>query len=159
MLDESRKKTKSAHKFRATLIALLLVCVTTAASVWALLLPPDNSRVVIGDTHYRVEVVDDEVGRSKGLSGRYRLDDGSGMLFVFDESDTYGFWMRDMNFSIDIIWVSDDFEIVHIETEVSPDTYPEVFYPSEPARYVLEINAGDVDRHRIKTGEFAVIDL
>ncbi len=68
------------------------------------------------------------------------------MLFVFPKEDRYGFWMKDMLTSIDIIWLSDTGSILGIEASASPATYPNVFYPPEPVRYVLETRAGEAAR-------------
>ena len=80
--------------------------------------------------------------RAQGLSGRSGLTDDEGMLFIFDYDARHGFWMKDMLFALDIIWLDADMNVVHAETDVSPDTYPRSFVPTVPARYVLEINAG-----------------
>ena len=63
------------------------------------------------------------------------------MLFVFDKPDTYGFWMKDMRFPIDIIWISGD-KVIYVLSEVHPDSYPNLFKPPIPVDKVLEINAG-----------------
>lgn len=98
--------------------------------------------LIEGGHRLNLEVVDTERERTRGLSGRESLGKNAGMLFVFPVSNTYGFWMKDMNFSIDIVWLDENFEIVYIKEEVSPETYPESFRPDTPARYVLEVNAG-----------------
>jgi uncharacterized membrane protein (UPF0127 family) len=82
----------------------------------------------------------------RGLSGRASLAEGSGLLFVFDRADTYQFWMPDMHFAIDIIWIGEDKRIVDISEGVTPESYPTLFRPRLPARYVLEVNAGDTHR-------------
>jgi uncharacterized membrane protein (UPF0127 family) len=64
------------------------------------------------------------------------------MLFVFPKADTYGFWMKDMQVPIDIIWLSDQGRILGIEDSIAPSTYPTTFYPPSPVRYVLEVRAG-----------------
>lgn len=91
--------------------------------------------------------------REQGLSGLTGLPENHGLLFVFDTPGDYGIWMKDMNFSIDILWLSKDFKVVHIEDRVSPGTYPTVFYPDEPAQYVLEANAGWAESAGIVTGD------
>ena len=63
------------------------------------------------------------------------------MLFIFERSGRYGFWMKEMRFAIDIVWIGEDLRIVHIAADVTPETYPEVFKPPEAARYVLEMPA------------------
>ena len=65
------------------------------------------------------------------------------MLFVFPTADRYGFWMKDMLASIDIIWLRSDGTIIEIEEGVSPETYPTPFYPPERVSYVLETRTGE----------------
>ena len=74
------------------------------------------------------------------------------MLFVFDKSGFYPFWMKEMNFSIDIVWIGDNWEIIGVAENLNPDSYPQTFSPSQPVWLVLEVNAGWVKRHNIKTG-------
>ncbi|OGC83275.1 hypothetical protein A3D68_00990 [Candidatus Adlerbacteria bacterium RIFCSPHIGHO2_02_FULL_52_17] len=73
-------------------------------------------------------------------------------MFVFDTEGEWGIWMKDMNFPIDIIWVGQDGTVVTVAKDVSPDTYPQAFYPSVPARFVLEVPAGFVAAHDIDEG-------
>jgi uncharacterized membrane protein (UPF0127 family) len=89
------------------------------------------------------EVVASPDARAQGLSGRTDVPHGYGMLFVFDQPDRYGFWMKDMLVAIDIIWLASDGTIVGIEESVSPSTYPTPFYPSQPVKLVLETRAGE----------------
>ena len=98
--------------------------------------------IQIGDATLRVEVADTDQKRVQGLSGRPSLAKNEGILFVFEEPGRYGFWMKDMNFSIDIIWIGQDKKVVEIMNTIVPETFPEVFYSKEPIQYVLEVNAG-----------------
>lgn len=88
------------------------------------------------------EIADTEAERMQGLSGRSTVPQ-DGLLFVFPEPGTYGFWMKDMLISIDMIWIAEDGSIVAIDEAVSPDTYPNLYRPPVPVRYVLETEAGD----------------
>ncbi len=92
---------------------------------------------------FTFEVVASPGARAQGLSGRTEVLPGHGMLFVFDRPDRYGFWMKDMIISIDIIWLADDGTIIGIEEDVSPDTYPTAFYAPRPVRLVLETRVGE----------------
>lgn len=112
-----------------------------------------KTNVSVGGNVFSVEVADTSRLLEKGLSGHEPLAPNSGMLFVFKTSDKYGFWMKDMLFSLDIIWISQDFKVVHIEKNLSSETYPKIFYPSAPSLYVLEVSAGIVDLLKIKTGD------
>lgn len=109
-------------------------------------------RVTIGDAMVLIEVVDTPASMSRGLSERESLDENAGMLFVYEEAGLYHFWMLNMNFSIDIIWVGKDNTILDITHDLSPDTYPETFTSLGPAQYVLEVNAGWVQRNNVAIG-------
>jgi uncharacterized membrane protein (UPF0127 family) len=91
--------------------------------------------------------------REKGLSGRAELGRDEGMLFVFEKSGYYGFWMKDMNFSIDIVWISEDKEVVDISEDLAPETYPDISYPREEVKYVLELPAGYIESHNVSLGD------
>lgn len=104
-----------------------------------------------------VEIADTPSARMQGLSGRTGLDEGEGMLFVFDQPGRYGFWMKDMTFPIDIVWISQDGYVVHMEKNVSPDTYfkqdpPQTFVNTPNALYVLELGAGEAEKHGLYLG-------
>lgn len=75
------------------------------------------------------------------------------MLFVFDRPDRYGFWMRDMHFAIDIVWIDNNWRIVDITHELTPESYPNTFAPSAPALYALEVPAGSALRYSWKVGD------
>jgi uncharacterized membrane protein (UPF0127 family) len=109
--------------------------------------------VSLGGTHYNVEVADTTYLQEKGLSGHAPLSENEGMLFIFNKPDTYGFWMKDMLFPLDIIWIGADMHVVHIENSLAPETYPTVYYPQSPALYVLEVSAGEAQKHNIKIGD------
>jgi uncharacterized membrane protein (UPF0127 family) len=91
--------------------------------------------------------------QQQGLSDVPFLASTTGMLFVFDTPDDYGFWMKDMRFPLDIIWLDQSFKIIHIEYSLSPSTYPQVFYPGSPAKYVIEVNAGFVKEFSLSEGQ------
>ena len=108
--------------------------------------------IKINDTSIKVEVVDTPETRTMGLSGRETLPEGTGMLFIFDSPVQDGFWMKDMRFAIDIVWIDEESRIVDIEHKVTPETFPQVFYPNQPVKYVLELPAGYTDQHQINVG-------
>lgn len=117
------------------------------------LLRPGVPVMHIDDIPIRVEIADSMMERTTGLSGREKLESVNGLLFVFPEADFHAIWMKDMRFPIDIIWISEDLRVVDIDRNVSPDTYPELFRPQEPAMYVLETNARYVDTFGIQVGD------
>lgn len=93
--------------------------------------------------------------RSQGLSGRHSLREDEGLLFVFDKPGQYGFWMKEMNFPIDIIWLDESKRIIYIKKDARPELYPEVYGPTTDAKYVLEVVAGFSDKHNVKEGDRA----
>lgn len=113
---------------------------------------PGSATLFFGETELNLEVVATNETRTQGLSGREVLKQNTGMLFVFDESGTYGFWMKDMRFPLDIIWLDEQGVVVHIEYNVAPETYPSVLTPNEKALYVLEVNAGVASESHIEKG-------
>ncbi|MBI5003750.1 DUF192 domain-containing protein [Candidatus Kaiserbacteria bacterium] len=109
--------------------------------------------VRIAGRNISVEAVDTPEGRQQGLSGRPDLAPDAGMLFIFEKDDYHAFWMKDMRFSIDIVWISADGQVVSIASNVSPKTYPHSFQPKAPARYVLELPAGFSNKYRLEEGD------
>jgi uncharacterized membrane protein (UPF0127 family) len=112
--------------------------------------------VVIGSVTIPVEVVSTAADIDKGLSGRKSLEASQGMLFLFDHSALFKFWMRGMRFSIDILWINEEYMIVDISENLPqvPFLKRPVFYsPSVPARYVLEVNASFSRAHGIRPGD------
>ncbi|MFA6408479.1 MAG: DUF192 domain-containing protein [Candidatus Paceibacterota bacterium] len=121
--------------------------------------PPATSLLptaTFGGVSLRIELATTTADRDLGLGGRDSVPDNYGMLFVFPKDDLYGFWMKDMLVPIDIFWLAPDVKgqigVVSMETGVATSSYPDVFYPSTPARYVLETYAGFARDHSIATG-------
>ena len=100
---------------------------------------------------YKVVVSHTDEMRQQGLSNTLTMPH-DGMLFVFPEEEFAGFWMEDMNYSIDIVWMDADSKIIDITKDISPKTYPKVFYPTAPVKYVLEFPGGFADSIGIQVG-------
>jgi len=112
-----------------------------------------QTTIQIGGVPVTVDVATTTADREQGLSGRTSLPQGRGMLFIFSQEGLWGFWMKDMHFSIDILWIDASGRVVTVEQLVSPSTYPETtFYPSSPARYVLEVPAGFAQLNGVEIG-------
>ena len=99
-----------------------------------------------------IEIADTPAKRTQGLSGVVSLPENNGMLFVFDESHIPAFWMYDMNFALDFIWIHNN-TVVDI-TENVPPPAPNAtkqqlptYSPNAPVNMVLELNAGWVARN------------
>ena len=108
--------------------------------------------VFIGKKIFKAEVVESEHKMQKGLGGRDKLCENCGMLFSFPKDGKYAFWMKDMQFSLDILWILDH-KIVHIEKNVQP-SFEGILSPVEDADNVLEINAGIIDKAGLNVDVF-----
>lgn len=100
----------------------------------------------------KLERVSSPEALAQGLSGRQSLGEDQGMLFIFEQPGEHCFWMKEMNFPLDIIWLNENKQVITIKENVHPDTYPERFCPNKLAKYVIEVNAGIADRALISEG-------
>lgn len=119
-------------------------------AVWSVVRTDKGNFVTIGGNKFKVELSDTAEKRQKGLGERENICKSCGMLFVFPEPGNYSFWMKDMKFPLDIIWVSNG-KIMYIAKNISPG-FKGIINPSLPADKVLEINAGLCDKYGIKEG-------
>ena len=113
----------------------------------------EKSTVILGGKEFFVDLADTNLKRQKGLSESSPLLDNQGMFFIFESSGTHGFWMKDMLYSIDIIWIDQNMQITHIEKSAGPNSYPKTFYPNNPSMYVLEISSGQSEILGLKIGD------
>ncbi|HMA78603.1 MAG TPA: DUF192 domain-containing protein [Candidatus Paceibacterota bacterium] len=113
----------------------------------------------VSEAFISVTISDEPHEWRQGLSGTRNLDDQTGMLFVFDSEDRYGMWMKDMNYPLDILWIDNDFTVVHVEENVSPESYPKVFSSPVPARFVLEVPAYTIESFKLQVGDDAFIPV
>lgn len=108
----------------------------------------------INGTKINLLIAKSDTDRQRGLSGRKSLPSDQGMLFVFDHKDLFGFWMKDMLFPIDIIYIDTDHVVYVIPNAPAGGQTPNltIYRPDEPANYVLELNAGQADKLKIEKG-------
>ena len=90
--------------------------------------------------------------REQGLSGVLSLPSDQGKLFIFSVAQLPGFWMKDMHIPLDMVWIDASSTVVGVTNNISPDTYPDIFYPPALVTSVLEINAGSAQKFGIATG-------
>jgi uncharacterized protein len=100
----------------------------------------------VGEARTRSELV-------KGLSGQPSLPENHGLVFFFDKAGSYGIWMKDMNFPIDVLWLDNDMRISYIKEYFLPESYPESIHPDVIGRIVIEFPAGFVESNKIKIGD------
>ena len=114
--------------------------------------PPTNT-LFLDQQEYTLEIAASGAERKKGLGGRATIAANEGMLFVEPTPNIACFWMKDMNFSIDIIWLDDKKIIRNLEERVSPKTYPKSFCPKTKTKYVVELPSGSIDKHELLVGQ------
>ncbi len=153
---EERTKFKKFH------IILVVIIVVTAIvlRVWQFWEGRlKHGTVAVNGVKIEVEVADTFLAREKGLSGREKLEENKGMLFVFEIKDFHSFWMKEMKFPIDIIWISNDriVDIAHNVPTVAGE-FLKTYKPKEPVNFVLEVNAGFSERHGLKAGDRVEIE-
>jgi uncharacterized protein len=104
------------------------------------------------ETEITAELAITDLERQLGLMYRETMLEDQGMLFVFSEEGYHSFWMKNMNFAIDILWLDKEKRIVHIEKRIPPCQTRDCpsYAPDLPAMYVLELKAGMADCHNLK---------
>lgn len=118
----------------------------------------DKQKILVAENIVYVDIARSAGEKTKGLSGRNSLGENEGMLFVFEENSRPTFWMKDMNFGLDIIWI-DDGRIIYIHKNVpapepgASDSELPKYSPPNVIDYVLEVNAGFADKYKIKVGD------
>ena len=110
--------------------------------------------VNINNHTLHVETVLSDEKLRKGLGGRGGMCVSCGMLFEFPKAGKYSFWMKDMRFPLDLVWILQG-RVVHIEKNVQPD-FIGILTPPGLADRVLELNAGSVDKFGIKIGDIVI---
>ncbi len=116
----------------------------------------ETATVTVKNTAINAEVARSDSARAKGLSGRSKLADGKGMLFVFTEASVYPFTMKEMLFYIDIIWINDN-KIAFMEQSAQPGV--ESITPDSSAVYVLEVRGGTAKRYGWQIGDPVIISF
>lgn len=103
-----------------------------------------------------IEIADTDTARVQGLSGRNFLADDAGMAFLFGTPGKYTFWMKDMKFNLDFIWIKNG-KIMEITPNV-PNTSLQTYQPLELVDSVIEVNAGWVAKNNVKVGDSVGLD-
>lgn len=137
---------------KSVLVAAVLLAVFT---VIYYIIKPLGVKLEIGAAQYRVELAITQAEKSKGLSGRPDLDDGHGLLFVYDHKEQYRFWMKGMKFPLDFVWIADG-KVVDLTENVPPpvsEENPAILSPKTPVNQILELPGGSISRSGLKIGD------
>jgi len=146
---------KDPNKKKIFIICGILLLIVLS---WFYVKHPLVTRIQVGQNIFTIELAITEAEKEKGLGYRDSLAPNHGMLFPYDHSEKYSFWMKGMRFPIDILWIRDS-KIIDISKNVPVATSSvlPIYSPQEPANQVLEINAGASDADGIKIGDLAII--
>ncbi len=116
----------------------------------------------IGRLDLDMEIADNSYKRAKGLMYRKTMPKDKGMLFVFDSERRYSFWMLNMQFSIDLIWLDRNMRVVDITRDAMPSHSifsSKSYSPRSPAMYVIEACSGFASSSKLKLGNKIRIDF
>lgn len=120
----------------------------------------EKARVIIGGQEIAVELAVNEAEKNLGLGKRKTISENQGMLFVYDGYYLPKFWMKDMFFPIDIIWLKDNLIVGYEQNVPLPvgESLP-LYQPQSFVNYVLEVKAGFIEKNGIKIGDYiSVLD-
>jgi len=120
----------------------------------------ENNKVIINGKQINVEIADNDEEMTKGLMFRRELGENKGMLFIFEDSGSRTFWMKNTLIPLDIIFISEDFKIINIEKAEPCKLEPcKLYHSTDKARYVLEVNKGFTERKKINPGDLVEIKI
>ncbi|HUD05773.1 MAG TPA: DUF192 domain-containing protein [Candidatus Saccharimonadales bacterium] len=148
--SEPNKKQPFASKL--AILSLLLIALGLLIGY----LKTQDPTLAVNNFDYKLLVAKSITAQEKGLGNRNSLPNNEGMLFVFKAPAEECFWMKEMRFPLDIIWLSSTKKVVYVKTDLQPSTYPESFCASDLSQYVIELNAGQVSTSGIKVGQTLV---
>ncbi len=136
-----------------TWLSLGLSCIVIFISLFLVLYHTPARDITVGSAHFRVAIADTEARREQGLSDTASLASDHGMLFIFPRPDIVSFWMKDMHYPLDMVWIDAQKRVVGITANIDPSTYPNLFSPEREVKYVLEINAGASAHYGVHIGD------
>ena len=142
-------------------LLVFAVAVVLIIAFFALNSKPDKTVTVdFGKTKIKAELADTYLKRVNGLMFHKSLAENSGMLFVFDSLGKHAIWMMNMSFPIDIVWLDDEKEIIHIVENAQPCFMNcPAYAPEKNAKYVVEVQSGFVKKYGLEVGHFVNFEI
>lgn len=138
------------------LLSILIVTIILSSIVFINFLKTPTQKVLINGKSFNTEIVKSGKDQQVGLAKYKQIAKDFGMLFIFNNKGYYSFWMKDMKFPIDIIFISDN----KITTIFKNIDYPkngnnnlQSYKPDTPADMVFEVNAGISDKYNFQKGD------
>lgn len=121
-------------------LATSLTLGSGASSSSATTVPRGDAVLIVGSHRYYLQLAVTPAQQALGLGDRAKLPLADGMLFVYHSSGTRCFWMKGMRFALDMIWLAQSDEVVSVQPNVSPRSYPATYCTL--AQDVIELDAG-----------------
>jgi uncharacterized membrane protein (UPF0127 family) len=148
-------KNKNKNKLWPFFTLIFFIIFLLVNSRYGFLKPKINTiqYVKIAGQSIKVDLALTTAEQQKGLGGRNELKDNEGMLFVFAQPGRYYFWMKGMNFPIDIIWIGENMKVIYLKKNALSESYPETFGSDVNAKYILEVVAGFSEKNNLKEGD------
>lgn len=142
------------------LITGITVIIFVAVIITSLLLSKRPTQVSVNGKTFTVTLAKTEKDRQIGLSKTEKIEENQGMLFIFEKADYHRFWMKEMKFSIDIIYINGDRVTTVIDNAKPPASNGnlEIYEPAEKSDKVLELKAGTAKKYNIKKDTSAKIE-
>lgn len=162
MPNDETRKTKSERSKTHRWVTRAIVAVAVLLGVGYLLWQMNMQQQAVGLHHqtYYVSIARTPEELQRGLSGTDSLAANRGMLFVFPKEDKWAIWMKDMKYPIDIVWLDKDAVVNYMVKNAQPSSYNDAdptkstqFAPDKPARYVIELPSGTIERTGIVIGD------
>ncbi|MFZ5424348.1 MAG: DUF192 domain-containing protein [Patescibacteria group bacterium] len=120
----------------------------------------DKTKIKVKNIELEVEIADTPAKRARGLMFRTDLADNEGMIFIFPMAYKQSFWMANTKIPLDIVWINENMEIVHINANTPPcqktgnlKAYCTTYKTDTAAKYVLEVNGGWMEKNNVQVGD------
>jgi len=155
-IEEKSSAPKTVHnkiKYFALYISVIF-CIIILLFIGPMLIisHQPNCAIAMEGRCITLEKADNESKREQGLSYRNSMPATQGMLFVFDRPEEQCFWMKDMKYSLDLIWLDQNKRIIDVKEHVAPETYPQSFCVGN-SKYVIELNSGVYKKTHLSIGQ------
>jgi uncharacterized membrane protein (UPF0127 family) len=154
------EKNSSTPKWVKGVFVFIAIVIGGSVLWWQM--TQDSAMLRIDGHSFHITVAKTEAQLTQGLSGTKNLGANEAMVFAFASDGPQSMWMKDMNYPIDMVWLSSDTRVVNIVKNAQPSSYNSQdpskstrFQSSTPARYVIELPSGTIDKTGIQNGDVA----
>ena len=142
------------------ILFLIFVILLIAIGSLVFVLKTKKNKVCLKSNCYFVEIARTQEEKERGLMDRNNLGKNEGMLFINDQEGIYPFWMKNVLIPLDIIWFNKSKEVVFMAISAEPcKDECQLIYPDQNAQYILEVNAGEINRMNLQLGNKAEFNI